>query len=1247
MAGERVVRVVFKGDASSAVAASKSAEAAAGRVLTANERAANAAAKAYDRAADAQVKAAERAASAASRAAAKAGADDDRLLMNLEAGVRRHEKAQERMADKMIAEHRRAAAAAEKEAAKVEAAQERAAKKAAAAWENFSTRALQVGAVAGAAIVGGSVKAAIDYEQAFANVRKTVDATEPQLKKLNAQFREMSKEIPKSAADLANLGAIAGQFGIATEDIASFTRTIANLSVAVDGISGEEAAAQLAQIGVQTKATTPEIERMASVLVALGNVGNSTEGAILEMASRIAGAGTQAGLSKAEIFAFAAAVANTGIEAEKGGSAISKTFRDIATAIAAGGDDLKNYEKIAGQSLAGKSTLEATQLFITGLSNIKGGLGEMTVALEEVGIKETRQIDTLVRLAGNTENLSKHLVIASAEYERNRAAIEEAEKKYETTASQLTILKNTIVDVGISIGNEFLPKINEIAKGLGNAAQAVLPFKDAIFALGGIIASVFVATKIAAWSVAFSGAMTGAIAALTGPAGVLAAVLAVGVALNALFGYFEKIDARAMKGIVDGAKQTTDELRKLGEVSNALGVSVVDLQKRFGTYDNLVKEVGERTGQFTFVIGEAERESSELADTIDLLNRKSKQKAVVDALVAKNLAVVDVEQKKVKGSTESAAGAAAKSAAATDAAAISYENLARSLKIPALQKPPPVFDHVPKLPGGTPIGPIEGPVSTAEWTEQEERISKLTKTAKEFGEEMVHSFVRSVQEGRSFGEILAGLNRTMASFASRKVESAVSGILGKAGGLLGSLAGPLGGLAGSLAGGLVGKVGGFLGGLFGGKKKKEAVQNIEDVKAKYEELLAKVREGTEQAVGGLGKLFTAFRVDGAESMARLGVISENVFKAMTALPGGARKAIESLGPGLDAIVEKAKAAGLALPDGIAGLVGKRDFIAANKDLFDSLEGLTDIVQGLAKANAFTAEGFVAIQQQASATIAQLVAAGSSVPDALSAAQPILQALVNENRQYGTAIDAATQGYIDQAAALGLVKVQGNDAFALADRQTNKLLIGMAEIFGKQVPSVVNQAAQAGISSAQSLSTAWGGAAQSASDSWSGTASAIATSHATITTSMATAAGAVSATVATAAAATTVAVQGVAESAGGAISRLFQRLKAERFDLGDLENIPKFDVGTPYVPRDMLAVVHKGERIVPAEENRALMSRERGGGTSVVPSGGGRVSMEGATMVLVNSDGRPLGEFIVQTVRRGLDERTIDTGAREI
>lgn len=47
----------------------------------------------------------------------------------------------------------------------------------------------------------------------------------------------------------------------------------------------------------------------------------------------------------------------------------------------------------------------------------------------------------------------------------------------------------------------------------------------------------------------------------------------------------------------------------------------------------------------------------------------------------------------------------------------------------------------------------------------------------------------------------------------------------------------------------------------------------------------------------------------------------------------------------------------------------------------------------------------------------------------------------------------------------------------------------------------------------------------------------------------------------------------------------------------LVGVPAFDVGTNYLPSDMLALVHQGERIVPAADNRELMRLVDGGAAS--------------------------------------------------
>jgi len=66
-------------------------------------------------------------------------------------------------------------------------------------------------------------------------------------------------------------------------------------------------------------------------------------------------------------------------------------------------------------------------------------------------------------------------------------------------------------------------------------------------------------------------------------------------------------------------------------------------------------------------------------------------------------------------------------------------------------------------------------------------------------------------------------------------------------------------------------------------------------------------------------------------------------------------------------------------------------------------------------------------------------------------------------------------------------------------------------------------------------------------------------------------------------------------------------------------LPKFDVGSDYVPRDMAAIVHKGERIVPAAQNKpgalgghsvsVVVNMGGGGSASDVRKAGGAVARE--------------------------------------
>lgn len=168
-----------------------------------------------------------------------------------------------------------------------------------------------------AGLAGVSAKAAIDFESAFAGVRKTVNASESDMKKLETGIRDMAKEMPTAATEIAGVAEAAGQLGIKTDSILGFTKTMVMLGDSTN-MSAEEAATSLARLANITGMSQNDFDRLGSTIVALGNNLATTESEITSMGLRLAGAGHQVGMSEAQIMSFAGALSSVGIEAEAG-----------------------------------------------------------------------------------------------------------------------------------------------------------------------------------------------------------------------------------------------------------------------------------------------------------------------------------------------------------------------------------------------------------------------------------------------------------------------------------------------------------------------------------------------------------------------------------------------------------------------------------------------------------------------------------------------------------------------------------------------------------------------------------------------------------------------------------------------------------------------------------------------------------------------------------------------------------------
>lgn len=312
-----------------------------------------------------------------------------------------------------------------------------------------------IGAAAAVGI-GAAVKAGMDFESAFAGVKKTVDATDAQLAALESGIRRLSNVMPTSAVEIAGVAEAAGQLGIQTDNILAFTETMVMLGDATN-MSAETAATTLARFANITGMSQDNFDRLGATIVALGNNFATTEAEIADMALNIASAGTQVGMSEAQIMGFATALSSVGMEAQAGGTAISKLMIDMQLATETGGEALNQFAHVAGMSAEQFSqafqedAASAVSSFLTGLSDTER-LGKNAISvLDEMGISEVRLRDTILRAANSGELFTEALQTGTRAWEENTALVNEAKQRYETLESKLGMLKNALVDLGISI----------------------------------------------------------------------------------------------------------------------------------------------------------------------------------------------------------------------------------------------------------------------------------------------------------------------------------------------------------------------------------------------------------------------------------------------------------------------------------------------------------------------------------------------------------------------------------------------------------------------------------------------------------------------------------------------------------------------------------------------------------------------------------------------------------------------------
>ena len=473
--------------------------------------------------------------------------------------------------------------------------------------------------------VGGAVKAAVDWESAWTGVQKTVDASPAQYARLEGQLRSLTSVLPVSHQEIAGVAEAAGQLGVKQQDITKFTSTMVKLGTATN-MTSEEAATSLRQF-MNVMGTAPkDVDRLAATVVDLGNNSATTERDIVEMGQRLSGTGKQMNITEPQVMAFGAAMASVGINAEAGGTAMSRNWVTIDRAVRQGGSSLQAMAKVSGMSAAQfkkawqTDAAGATNALIEGLGRAGKAGKDVSGLLGEMGIKGQYQTDAMKRLAGASagagnaqDQLASSLKTAGEGWSQNTALAQEFGRRQSTTASQMQLAVNRIKDAAISLGQAALPVLGRAAQKVSEYANKFNGLSDhtkdmilQIGAFGGVsliaagqigkvaraVKDVGLAFKAVRGVAGIAGAFTGIGGAATKAAG---AAEGAGKAMSGvkgstsglsgkLFGVAAGLGAIAIAwGHQDSANHAADIDKQLGSVAdwaNQASMGIVDLDAK-------------------------------------------------------------------------------------------------------------------------------------------------------------------------------------------------------------------------------------------------------------------------------------------------------------------------------------------------------------------------------------------------------------------------------------------------------------------------------------------------------------------------------------------------------------------------------------------------------------------------------------------------------------------------------------------
>lgn len=326
-----------------------------------------------------------------------------------------------------------------------------------ALYDISRTLTVASGAMLGFASSAGVVATSMSRD--FADVIRTtetfMDGTGRATERLRGQFQDLYKSMPTDWSSLTELGSMAGQMNIASEDVARFSGLV-TMFTASTSVGVEEAATAFGRLSALLNVSADEYENLGSSILSAGVNSVATESQIINISQQIAGISGTAGLAAEEVIGLSSALASIGVAPELARGMVTRVFTGLISSVAEGGEKLDAFAraaKMTAEDFAKAWTdrpMEAFQALIKGIGELEGAA--QIQALRDIGISSIRDLPNILKLAQSYDLLADSMNIASEGYTDGTALADHYGVIAEELSSKIQVLKNNFALLLESLG---------------------------------------------------------------------------------------------------------------------------------------------------------------------------------------------------------------------------------------------------------------------------------------------------------------------------------------------------------------------------------------------------------------------------------------------------------------------------------------------------------------------------------------------------------------------------------------------------------------------------------------------------------------------------------------------------------------------------------------------------------------------------------------------------------------------------